>query len=324
MKNKIFCLLGFALIVFSSCQDQLSEKVNFNFTAVAENSTMSGDTMIVSKSTPVSFSFSGNADLITFYSGEAGHEYSKKDMTYVPLSELQSSYLTFTNMPQYGAIAGTLKVYISNTFTGMLLNNKKADSISLVTHNWTEITDLCNLSTTSAVIKTSSVDIKQYMGNKITLAFLYKPTDAVAIQPTWEIANLKVVSTLINGSINTVSAADIGFSALDMNNDTLPYRISGGAGVWDVTNIAAATPKIRISSTNLGQKLNNDWLVSKTALLSSRLTDKGVSVKGISNSISSYQYTFLKSGIFNITFEGRIQNFVSNSVQSKTIIIKVK
>lgn len=325
MKYRILISLTFTLILLSACQNQLETPVTFNFSASSTGSSMSGDTLIVTKSVPVTFNFTGNPDIITFYSGETAHEFSKKDLILLPASEITSSYLTFTNMPQYGTIPGTLKVYLSTSFSGLLQNNKVADSTAVVSQNWIELTDSCNLSTTSAVINNSKISLKNYLGNKLTLAFLYKTNQNTAIQPTWEIGNLQVKNTLKSGTVNIITASSIGFNTIDMLSTTAPYLNTGGAGVWDITNIAlVTTPKFRISSSNIGLPINVDWIISNPTILNSRLPDTGVSVKAMANLVNKYQYTFSKAGVYSITFQASIHNYQYYSGTSKSMIIKVK
>ena len=181
MKYIIFSILSVVLTVFSSCENQLEVPVNFDFTATSDGATYSGDTMIINSASVVNFTFNTNADMITFYSGENGHEYSKRNMTQTPVSDIDSCYLTFTNKPQFGNIPGTLKVYLSTSFKGLTLSNKSTDSISVLNENWINLTDSCNISTTNNVTNNSKISLKSYVNSKVTLAFLYNTTDNTAI-----------------------------------------------------------------------------------------------------------------------------------------------
>lgn len=322
MKYKIVSIATIALIMFSACTNDLDQKIVFNVSASSIGSKVIGDTIIVSKSVPVKFDFSGNPDFINFYSGEPGKEYSKRDLTISPVDET-TSVLKFSSMPQYGTIAGTLKVYLSTSFTGLLQNNKALDSATVVSHSWVDITSLCNLPTTSGSMKDAVVPLQDYLGKNITIAFKYKTTQNTSTQPTWEVSNLQIVNTLTSGTSYTFNASSMGFGALDMLSATAPYKITSGSGNWDLSSIAASPSKMRVQSSGAGLPINEDWLISSPRLVNSRTPDVGMSIKAMANRLDSYQYTFNNAGTYKVTFNTIIHNYHYNSELNKIVIIKV-
>ena len=324
MKNIISSFLTIALIVLTSCNDQLQQQVTFGFTASADSSSVSGDTLIVKMNKPVVFTFSGNAEIISFYNGDKGHEYSKRNLTQTPVSDIDSCYLSFTNKPQFGTIPGTLKLYLSTSFKGLVVNNKATDSLAVLNENWINLSDSCNISTVSNITNNSKISLLNYINSKITLAFLYKTIDNTAIQPTWQIGNLKITVRDKKGIITSFSANDIGFNALDMLNSTTPYSGAGGTGIWDLTSISAASSVMKIVYSSIGQPLNNDWIVSNPKIVTSRIADTGIAVKGLSNRVDVFQYAFTKPGVYNVGFQAINQNYSWYSETGKTMIIKVK
>ena len=324
MKKYIIFPLALLLITLGSCTDELNNQVVFSFTAVGENTSINDDTLVVNKSVPVIFSFEGNAENITFYSGELGHEYDKRGLTQTPVSDIDSCYLSFTNKPQFGTIPGTLKVYLSTAYPGMNLANKKTDSLSVINENWINLSDSCNISATSNVMSLSKVSLKSYVNSKITLAFRYKTVDNTAIQPTWQIGNLKIVVRNKKGAITTMSANDLGFSALDLLATENSYSSAGGTGIWDLTNVAATSSVMKIVFSGAGQALNDDWLVSTPKIATSRIPDKGIAVKSIATTVTTYQYTFNTPGIYKVGFHAVNHNFKYSSETGQTQIIKVK
>jgi hypothetical protein len=323
MKNPFIIILIF-LTLFVSCNDQLSIPVDFSFTATAENSTVNGDTLIVDKAVPVTFTFDGNAEFITFYSGETGHEFDKRELTQTPVGDVDSCYLTFTNKPQFGNIPGTLNFYLSTSYEGLKMTDKKADSLAVLTHNWINLSDSCNLSVTNNTTNTSKVSLKSYVSSRITLAIRYKTTDNSAIQPTWQIGNLKIVVRDKKGAVTTLSANDLGFSALDLFAITNPYSTAGGTGIWDLSGVAATSPLIKIIFSGAGQPLNDDWLVSTPKLATTRIPDTGVAVKSIATTVKTYQYAFNKPGVYKVGFHAMNDNYEYRSETGMTRIIKVK
>lgn len=324
MNKNIYSLVLMLLALLTSCSDQLHNPVTFNFTATSDSSLVSGDTLIVKKSVPVNFTFSGNAEIITFYSGEPGHEYSKRYLTQTPLSDIDSCYLSFTNQPQFGNIPGTLKVYLSNTFPGLNLGTKSTDSTAVVNENWINLSDSANLSTTNNVQSRSIIQLRSYVNSKITFAFHYKTTDNTAIQPTWQIGNLKVFVRDRKGITTYLSANDLGFNALNMFSTTNPYSVAGGAGVWDLTNVASVSSVMKIIFSSAGAPLNDDWLISTPMIVTKRTPDTGFFVRSVATSVSSYQYTFKTPGVYTIGFQAINQNFEYSSETGQTKIIKVQ
>ena len=312
------------LTALVSCSDQLNNPVDFSFTATSANSTVSGDTLVVSKAVPVVFTFGGNAEFISFYSGEVGHEYDKRELTQTPVSDIDSCYLTFTNKPQFGNIPGTLKVYLSTSFAGMNLTDKKTDSLAILNHSWINLSDSCNLSTTNNVTNTTKISLKSHVNSKISLAFRYKTTDNTAIQPTWQIGNLKIVVRDKKGGVTVLPANDLGFTALDLLTSTNPYSTAGGTGIWDLSSVAATSSVMKIVFSGAGQPLNDDWLVSTPKLATTRNPDTGVAVKSVATTVTSYQYTFNTPGVYKVGFRAMNDNFEFHSEAGMTKIIKVK
>jgi len=354
MKTKIsFIILSSLLLLFVGCKDELTTGVNFSITAVSDSSRISADTLIVKKLKNVTFNFDGTPDFITFYSGEAGHEYNKRDLIYAPTD---SSKLSFTSYALNGTIPGTLKVYLSTSLTGLIgvkstdslytiLPVKKLDSISVASTNWIDITDSCHLVTASGTTSKVVIRLNSYIGKRITLAFKYKTTVNTETQPSWEIRSLKIVSKYTSGdslvltpaAIQSVAskqlATDITFRSLDILDNTLtktlnPYT-SSGIGRWNLpTNGTATSPtpfvKLAISSTGAGLALNEDWLVSNPIPLNERTPDTGVGVKIMSLRVPSYSYSFSAKGVYKVTFVAQNNNSFANSEVVKTIIIKVE
>lgn len=306
-----------------ACTNELEEKLLFDFETINTNASFSADTLIVRKSETIGFKFKGNADIISFFSGENSREYSKRNQTEVPANEIVSK-LKFAAMPQYGIIPGTLRVFVSTDFNGLLLNNKQADSILIKNHNWEEITDLCNLSSTSGLSNNTEVDLQKYLGKRLSIAFLYKTEQNSATQPTWIIKDLRIENTHVKNGVSLIKASNVGFAAFDMLHLTTPYNKNGGSGVWDLRNVAATTdPNIRMQSSASGQALNEDWLISSPTLINSRMPDTGVAVKDLPNNVIGYAYAYNKVGVYELTFVGVKTNFSSQQEISKSIVVKV-
>lgn len=327
MKNiLLITIIILGTFFFSSCESELYQSVSLNIGLEAKDGYMDNDTLVVKMENPVTFRLLGNPDLITFYSGELGKEYSKKDLTEFPAGDIES-VLKFSAYSRYGAIAGTMRVFISSTFQGLLLNNKYQDSLNIETHNWIEITDKCNLPTTNGGIGNASISLTEYVGKPLTIAFLYETARNEEAQPTWEIRNLQTVNTLKdNGNQTIIQAAKMSFVPLDMLGVGSAAYISSEniAGKWYLGNIAnASSPQMRIQVSPVGDPLNKDWLVSKPIILNSRNPDRGIAIKNITERKDSYEYRYNSTGLYEATFVGYKSNYEHSEEHVRKAYIRV-
>lgn len=331
MQNKIYLALVFGLLALVSCENELKESVSFDISVAAEGMTIDKDTIIVTESTPITFNFSGNPDFISFYSGEAGYEYKNKDRTELSADDIDC-YLSFNSFAQYGTIVGAFKVYISTTF-GTLSKDKATDLTKVnATDMWIDISDKCNLPTASSTnTVASSVSLADYVGQPLVLALVYKPLNNTTVQPTWEVQNLMIKNTLKkDGSITTFPAASMNLTPFDIYADQslayLPYTVgthSSASGVWDLRNISATLPRVRMQSSSAGLTLNEDWLISAPLTLNSCLPDKGVSIKSTTSRLDTYTYQYDSKGTYELTFVATNGNMENFSRAVKDIVVKV-
>jgi hypothetical protein len=318
---KSFIIIITFSLSFFSCESELDKKILLDYNLTSVGLQIIGDTIIIKKSVPCNFKFSGSYDFLVFYSGETGHEYAKRNLEVSPKEEINTSVLSFGLMPQYGIIDGTLRIFISETFPGLKLFDKKMDSTSIVLDNWIEISELCNLPQTSSQVLQSSLSLIDYCDKKVSFAFLYKTLQNTTSQPTWEIRDLKITNTMTNTSINTFKAVDLGFSALDM------YNLNGQtatSGVWNLNSINLDTnPVMRIQSSPSGAPMNEDWLISTPTIINKRLPDTGIAINEISTNMSDFEYLYNNIGVFNASIIAKKANYIENTEIEKKLIFKV-
>lgn len=331
MQNKIYLAIILGLFALVSCENELKESVSFDLSAAAEGMTKDGDTIIISKSTPITFNFTGNPDFISFYSGKVGSEYKNINRTELSADDIES-YLTFDSFAQYGTIVGAFKVYVSKEF-GTLTKNKVSDLEKLNAEGmWTDITHLCNIPTVSSTATVAtSVSLADFLGEPLVLAFVYKPLNNTSTQPTWEVQNLMIKNTLKkDGSITTLPALSMTLTPFDIYADQsiayTPYTAgvhAARSGVWDLANIGATLPRVRMQSSSGGAALNEDWLISAPLTLNSCLPDKGLSIKSTTSRLDAYSYQYDDPGVYELTFvatNGNMDHFLR---VVKNLVVKV-
>ncbi len=331
MYKRIYIAAIVAGALIAGCDDRLEEKAQLDVNVTSESMQMADNAFVVKKSEAVVFNFSGNPDFITFFSGENGREYSKRNLTESPVDQI-TSRLEFYTKNQYGTVAtveNTLRAYLSTEFTGMMKNNKVADSTAIDKTAWINISEAAEIP--NAPNKTSpvaNIPLDAYLGKRLTIAFEYFTTNNTSSQPVWEIYELKVVNTnKEDGTESSIAASTMGFTPLDMyaTPDKAYNTVSNNtSGIWNLSNIAAAaSPRIRMHSSGTGAALNRDWLVSNPFIINARTPDRGVGIKTISNRLDSYTYKYNKAGTYVVTFIGTNSNFESTSDVIKEVVIKV-
>ena len=105
-----------------SCEhDEIYEPLEFSVRLSPTNTYRAGD--------PVVFNFQGNADFITVWNGDTGHEYKYRNRTQVALEDIESCQLTIEISQQYGGNpeASNLDMIAGNKFPGPAGNDAAAD-----------------------------------------------------------------------------------------------------------------------------------------------------------------------------------------------------
>lgn len=112
-----------------------------------------------------SFQFSGNPDLITFYSGETGGRYEFRNRTSDTSTNVQLKFSTATST----ATNGTLSLLVSTNFTGSF------DSTGIANAAWTDITNRAKLATGTATVASGTISLADFAAAKkpVYLAFKY-------------------------------------------------------------------------------------------------------------------------------------------------------
>ena len=310
MKIKYIFLIAVLAGTFTSCQDALEQPLKFDVTVEPATGVNITDSVITAaKGTTVKFNFAGEPDFISF-------AYER----FVPTN----ATLSFSTQAAWGThIENTLSVYVSESFPGLLLNDFGKDSTAVSTHSWLDVTSTSNLPKVANTKQKAEIQVNNYRGKTLTIAFRYK-TDFVADwQPTWIVSDLLIDNTLTtdNSKVSTYLAATMGFSPFDMLNKTAAYNSESLAGVWYINNPAA----MEIKRTARDNALNHDWLISKPIEIPLGQTENSAvaSIKNISSRVENYSYTFSKAGEYIVKFYASNQNYVHSESTEKTLKIRI-
>ena len=95
----------------ASCEhEEIYEPLEFSEQLAPPTTYRTGD--------PVVFNFSGNADFITVWTGDTGHEYKHRNRTKVDIADIESCELEIEISQQYGTL-NNLVLFAGNKFAGL-------------------------------------------------------------------------------------------------------------------------------------------------------------------------------------------------------------
>lgn len=323
MKTKKYICALAALAMLAACNDLDPEEVKFDVVA---------DKMVTTVGEPVTFSFDGNPNFITLYSGEDGHRYAYRNRTELDPSEIESTTLSFKVQSQYGKQTDAFHVYLSKDFPGLTKKDTIGDRKLIQEHAWDEITEACGLAGADGkTVTVKNFDLSAYQGG-LTLAFRFMGNTQTTPQRTITVTGLVLKNTLINGSVTEVTGANMSFSCFDINPSNLDnncYKtVTSGSivqGTWSLINLK--DNKIIMQGGKDTQATwadNDDWLITNSMKLNACNPDVGENVKDINRRVSSYSHTFSKAGTYTVTFLAGNSNVEGTKEVVKELTIEVK
>ncbi len=289
-------IAGLAIIAaFASCSKELSIKPIDAFSVTADKSTYkAGDT--------VHFSFTGNPDIISFYSGEEGNNYEFRDRTTIN----GKPQLQFNSYAQYGTQQNTLQLLVSSNFSG------KYSPAEVTNASWTDITDRATLSTGANNTPSGIVDLSDFLAQKKPVYIAFKYTgETGSTQKTWTITSL--VLDLLKPNNTTIPVTDIasaGFTQVDIKNPAAKWSVSA--------------TQLRIAGGNGTADDNEDWVITKLLYLNSVSPDVSVPVKNITQNVESFNYVFKQPGTYKVVFLAANASADAQQTTTKEIDITIQ
>ena len=260
----------------------------------------------------ITFKFSGDADIISFYSGETGKEYRYKDRTESNTSKLN---LNISTQVLYGAQTDNLHLMYSTNFN----NTYSAEGIAAAT--WTDITSRFTLSSSAAngvgaVTPSGDVDLSDLpvSGKPIYFAFKYVGQTAVSAatgQRTWRIPVFNLTNKNASGSLSIATVTTAGWLAIDVLNAANKWTIQSTTPFLFFTPASTLLP-------------SEDWVITGALFPNSVSPDMGKGIKTYLDPIADYKYAFSAPGTYTITFVATNANDagIKSIVKELTIVIK--
>jgi hypothetical protein len=334
MKIRYFIIALFLLACAACSKKNEVKPITFDVASAKTNGTAS--TLFSTKDT-VQFYFTGNPDLITYFSGEVGKRYAFANrITAAGIPQLQFSTIMAT-----GAQANSLSVLVSNDFKGVAVNtifgvltrDTVTTNANIAAATWTDITSRATLSTgATTAVASGVIDLSDFLkqGKPVYIAFKYNAT-AGTIQNKWTVSGLTVNNVLPDGTTYTIANLNAPTTAFTNYGNTT-YG-PGWAVSYDPAKNTnkyawAYTDKTSLVITGattaaLATASAEAWAIMGPVDLTRVTPDAGLSIKGISATLASYSYNYLTAGTYNAVFVASNNTSDGSVVVTKTIPITV-
>lgn len=272
------------------------------------------------------FSFTGNPDIITFYSGEPGSRYEYRGRTEASGTPL----LTFNTVRANGAQPNSLRLLISQDFAGVVKGDTAATKTNIGAASWTDITSRAALSTgATAAVASGPVNLTDYaeQDKPVFIAFKYNAV-AGSIQSKWTISNFSIKNTLMDGT---------SYEIANMNTSTTPYAVYGvntfspGFAAYTLQNkynwsISTASLVITgATSVAAADAAAESWVFIGPVNLKKVVPDLGKAVKNPTVKLDDFifRYQYGTPGTYKANFEGSINSIEGSSSSVKSLELTV-
>lgn len=323
MKSSIYSLLLGALLL-ASC-DKFEE-------AQAPEFEVSTPATTYKVGQPVTFRFTGQADMVSFYSGQPLNDYAFKDTRVIETAGAGATLSFSTSLQGTGTQKNPFRVLASTDFNG-----KYGDLASVKAATWTDITARFVLSpgTSSAFTPSTLQDISDLLvaGKPIYIAYQYltQPQKTNGLSRQWMVEVFSLKSKKMLGS-NILALADqmnAGFVIVDQYKDQAPgrslvtsSRVTLYGNIYKDPASPLYNPKNPIyhkDSTGYDPKAvyvaydpaspyndpqSETWAISKP-IYTERIDlgpDRAVAVKGMETQPGSYVFTYNTPGTYQAYF----------------------
>ena len=320
IKNTIgLSALSVLLCCFAGCQDALEAPLEFAVAVSSDDAApafeqVDDTTFRAAVGQVATFSFEGNADFIT--------------LKYNCFNEADAT-LSFDQKVTMFPNRDNVKLFISRKPLQLQKNNAKADSAAIRDHGWTDISDRVTWAEEKDAATSTSIDMKEYRGESVVLAFCYNTLETGMQQPMFTVSNLQMTYRTVKDEkvFKTVAASTMGFQPFDMLllDDSVSYHSTDPdekkIGCWDCSFKNEDKTAVIMRQGMMGSKtLNEDWLFTNPIYISRGKDDaiKTAVIKNYYLSAEDYRFTFAETGEYTLTFLATNANYKQNVRTAKT------
>lgn len=287
-----------------SCEhNDVYEEVDFSVRLAAGNTYRAGE--------PVVFEFGGNADFITVWNGDTGHEYRYRDRTTVDLEDIEKCELTLEIGQQWGPtdLTSNLDLVVSNRFAGLDGADAAKDRPvveALDRSDWQTLDYTVEKRTSTVKWQTRTYDVTALADNFSWAMYLHAPADE-AMRFYFVNPSLTVQFKQYEPQTYSYSAMDFVSFSLAARHASNPYiHNASGNGNPKFQGQGGATVdtgQITFQGGNANQLGEvAQWVFMQPIRLNTIASDTGENIKGVTDDIPSYEHTYDRPGTYTATF----------------------
>ncbi|MBB5436768.1 hypothetical protein HDC92_000432 [Pedobacter sp. AK017] len=245
---------------------------------------------------PVPFTFDGNPDFISFYSGQFGNDYAFSNGR---IMDIKTFSMSFQTRLQAGGQNKQLSVLISSNYNG----EKNISAVNSA--SWTDLTSSFSFSlTTLDYFSSGELNLSSIVTDKtkpLYVAFRYitlPQTTANGVYRNTVVRNFLFNTKTDAGTSVAMDQLSAGWSLLEEG----PILESGRNSV----NASSGLITLRGNITAAGKLVQTEiWAISKPVNLNAidLGPDRGTAIKGISDPVPSvYNFTYTTPGTYKVVF----------------------
>lgn len=344
MKNRLIIAALLTAGIGVSCErEEIYTPVEFRASLASTNTYRVGE--------PVQFDFTGNADFITVWNGDTGHEYRYQDREQAPAELFRKGELELKIYQQYGLRA--LDIYLTDRFEGLKGRNiDKTDPdinrfaeqdrkairqiIDSDFAGWDKFPFTDN---TAARFESFKADISQYADN-FCFAIRLRSTEKPGETMRTYMINPRITTEFERYGTHVRKFSQLSFVPFRMQglwSDRTPYVHSSEADLSSFLKVnqngvvkfraqanAMAGADIAFQGFKIGAPVSaslpgvdyqpvDQWIFMQPLPLTSIPPDTGENIKGYADDVSSYTHVYNEPGTYTVTFIAATGNYQGES-----------
>ena len=287
MKKTIFTLSVLSLSLAACSENEIQAPDDF---------TVSASQVKYKLSDSVQFKISGVPDNITFYSGEPGKEYDKRDLF---SSDEGTLTLQFNSQTRAGAtLPRNISVLVSTDFNG------EYNEQSVKAAKWTDITGRAVLpanTASNADVMSGEVNLDdlKVKDKPMYLAFRYVSENAAGTaQRYWNMGRMFLINKVPgNGDFEITSTIEKGMFQV--------VEFEGADNKWTINTGTATSHRLIHTANAINTEPDDDWIISRGFQVFQTLGNKknAVNVKSISGGTpETFSWLYSAPGTYKATF----------------------
>ncbi|MBO9154702.1 DUF5017 domain-containing protein [Chitinophaga sp. GCM10012297] len=286
--KKTIIVLSASCLFFAACSEKEIQAPDDFEVSVSNIKYKPGDS--------VRFNLSGNPDNITFYSGEPGSEYDKRDFF---SSDEGTLTLQFNSQTRAGAtLPRNISVLISTDFNGEYTEQ------GVKAANWTDITNRAvmpaNTASNADVVSGEiNLDDLKVKGKPMYLAFRYVSENAAGTaQRYWNMGRMFLTNKVPgNVDFEITSSIEKGYFQV--------VEFQGADNKWTINTGTATSHRLVHTANAINTEPEDDWVVSRGFEVFQTFGNKknAVNVKSISGGApETFSWLYSAPGTYKATF----------------------